>query len=285
MMAGIFQALRHLDRRILVAVVFLAIMIPLIRPMTIPVDINADTQGLYDFIQSLEPGKVVAFSNDGGPGWVPDLNFSLEAEIYHALRQGLKVVVFSLVAEAPPLSESVLESAARDLPDKVYGVDYVHLGFTAGAEAAMAKLAGDLHGTFPIDYRGTPVDQLPLMANVRGAQDIALVVTHNTGSALGVSGWLRQVGVPFGTPVGVAVTGGMYPTHVPYFHSGQVVGLLFGMRGAAEYETLVGRPGRALGYMGSQTFSAPAVTLFIILGNVWYLGLKKNNGRSGGGGY
>jgi hypothetical protein len=270
-----YSALKNLNRRVIFLIMLLAIAFPLVKPMAVGVAATDETKTLYDFIEHLSPGQVVAIANDCDPAWIADLLYSLEAEIYHALKRGLKVVAFSLAAEGPPLTASVFDRVMRDLPQKKYGVDYVNLGFSAGQEAAMAKIGGDIHGAFPVDFGGAPVAQLPIMDSVQTMRDVALLITHNSGGALGVGGWLRQVGVPFGTPIAVAVTGGMYPTHVPYYQSGQVKGLIFGLRGAAEYEGLVGRPGKALGYMGSQNFAAIAVTMFVVVGNMWYLGLKK----------
>ena len=38
---------------------------------------------------------------------------------------------------------------ASDFRDKEYGVDYVNLGYLAGGETAMARVARDIVGSFP----------------------------------------------------------------------------------------------------------------------------------------
>ncbi len=58
-------------------------------------------------------------------------------------------------------------------------------------------------------------------------------------------------------------------------NSGQLTGLLGGLKGAAEYETLVQRRGRGLTGMDSQSIVHVLLVLFIILGNVILLYQKK----------
>jgi tetrahydromethanopterin S-methyltransferase subunit D len=50
--------------------------------------------------------------------------------------------------------------------------------------------------------------------------------------------------------------------------SGQLTGLLGGLKGAAEYETLVDRKGRGLKGMDSQSIVHLLLVGFIVLGNV-----------------
>jgi hypothetical protein len=56
----------------------------------------------------------------------------------------------------------------------------------------------------------------------------------------------------------------------PYIQSGQLVGLLAGMKGAGEYEQLIEKPGLGLAGMAAQSSVHVAVIVFIILANVFY---------------
>jgi hypothetical protein len=58
-------------------------------------------------------------------------------------------------------------------------------------------------------------------------------------------------------------------------------GLLAGMRGAAEYEQLIGHLDVATKLMDAQTLSHLLVILFIILGNIGYLVGKRQNAHAG----
>jgi len=61
------------------------------------------------------------------------------------------------------------------------------------------------------------------------------------------------------------------PPFYPYVQSGQLVGLLGGLKGAAEYEGLVGATGDATRGMDAQSIVHALIVFFILLGNVVYL--------------
>jgi hypothetical protein len=67
------------------------------------------------------------------------------------------------------------------------------------------------------------------------------------------------------------VTAVSAPDFFAYLHSRQLVGLLGGLRGAADYEEMAGLPGRGIDGMGPQTFGHILIVLFIIAGNIGYL--------------
>ena len=54
---------------------------------------------------------------------------------------------------------------------------------------------------------------------------------------------------------------------MPYVQSGQIIGVLAGMPGAAEYEALLGQKGSATSGMDAQSIAHLVIVLFIILGN------------------
>jgi hypothetical protein len=48
---------------------------------------------------------------------------------------------------------------------------------------------------------------------------------------------------------------------MPYISSGQVVGRILGMKGAAEYETIMKKPGTATAGMDGQSFAHALIIL------------------------
>ena len=57
----------------------------------------------------------------------------------------------------------------------------------------------------------------------------------------------------------------------PFYQSGQIKGIIGGLKGAAEYEKLVSHPGGGTAGMRSQKVVHYMIILFIILGNIAYL--------------
>jgi hypothetical protein len=53
-----------------------------------------------------------------------------------------------------------------------------------------------------------------------------------------------------------------------YLDTGKLSGLIGGLKGAAEYEKLVGEPGLGTAGMASQSWAHVAIILFVILGNI-----------------
>jgi hypothetical protein len=69
----------------------------------------------------------------------------------------------------------------------------------------------------------------------------------------------------------------------PFYQSGQVSGFLGGLKGAAEYETLTGRPGAGVRGMGSQSAGHLLIVLCVIVGNIASLGGRRRPGAPAGG--
>ena len=62
----------------------------------------------------------------------------------------------------------------------------------------------------------------------------------------------------------------MAPDAYPYLQSKQIEGLVGGLKGAAEYETLIGYPGLGTRGMPAQEWAHVLVIFFIIIGNLGY---------------
>ena len=79
------------------------------------------------------------------------------------------------------------------------------------------------------------------------------------------------------------VTAVMATDLYPYWKSDQLVGVINGMKGAAEYEHLVGVTGWGILGMSSQSIAHLLIILFIIMGNIGYLAgrLHRRTDRSG----
>ena len=62
----------------------------------------------------------------------------------------------------------------------------------------------------------------------------------------------------------------MAPKMFAYIDAGQMVGLLGGRKGGAEYEKLLGLPDKSTKGMGAQSLIHLIIIGFIVLGNVGY---------------
>jgi hypothetical protein len=149
----------------------------------------------------------------------------------------------------------------------VYGKDYVDLGYRAGGENAIAAFAQDMKRTFPVDLKGNRTSEMQVLAGIAGVKDVSMVISM-AGGTPGPAEWIRQAYQPYGTTVAGIVTTVMVPPNLAYVQSKQMIALLYGLRGAAEYELLIGRPGNGLAGMGSQSAAAVFILAAVIVGNV-----------------
>jgi hypothetical protein len=82
--------------------------------------------------------------------------------------------------------------------------------------------------------------------------------------------WVGLINAQYGKEMGAGITAVMAPKFYAYVRSGQLVGLLGGMKGAAEYEELVGAKGMATSGMGAQSMVHVMIIIFVLLGNIAY---------------
>jgi len=275
----LFEKLAHMDRRVIYAVVFLSLSIPLIWPIGLGVTVGPETQKLYDTVESLPAGSAVIVSMDTSPGGYGELASGATALLNHLARKEIRVIGMGFFDTGPSLLETAL--GGSDYKNKEYGVDYVNLGYLAGNETAIAKMAKDIPGSFPRDYRGNLTSDLPAMEGISSAQDVALVITIASGTP-GVPEWIRQVGDPMGVPIATAIVAVNVPNMTPYVQSGQITGMIPSMKGAAGYESLMGISGLGIRGMDAQSISHITILGLVILGNIVYLGTKNSITEGGG---
>ena len=125
---------------------------------------------------------------------------------------------------------------------------------------------------FPSDYYGTPLDSIPMMRRVHNYDDIAIVVDISSGSI--TDAWISYGQGKFDFPLALGLTGVMTAQYYPFLQSKQIMGLMGGLLGAAQYEQLADNPGLAKDGMRVQLPAHLLIILFIIIGNVGYLATR-----------
>jgi hypothetical protein len=172
-------------------------------------------------------------------------------------------------------------------------VDWVHLGYKAGNQGMINAILGSIRNLYTTDARGNSVDLIPMMNDVQSLKDMALIMCIGSGTP-GVKEWVQFAGDPGRIPVAGGVTAVEALLLYPYYPR-QLVGLLGGLQGAAEYEAALVEAypefrnrSRALNVMGPQYVAHLLIVALVVLGNVTYLvekrRRKKAGGRSGEGG-
>jgi hypothetical protein len=257
------------------------VLIPTLRPLGLPISTTQWTVDAYNAIKNAPSDKVVIWEDLWG------LSATAAAEAAHTavmrilFANNKPFIMYGEAIDTPQLQQYITEKVLKtaEAQGKVYGKDWIQLGFIAGGEAAIVSVAEDIRGAFKTDYFGTPLDQLPLMAKIKDYKDVGLVIT-SFGSTTWIESSVRQWYIKYNLPiVSYTMTGGA-TVSVAYYPNKGVVGIIEGGRGGAELEFLGKVYGIAQSQTDAKTLSFVAVAVMIIVGNISYFGTrgKKNNG-------
>ncbi len=274
----LLERIEYVDRRYIFLVLAAAIVLPLLFPMPLPLAVTDMVRDLHRQIEDLPEGSIVLVSADYDPSGKPELEPFHIALTHQIFKNDLRMVIVSLWPAAPPLTESVLaQVGAETTYGKKRGVDFVHLGFKEGRQIVMTSMGTSIRATFPVDRDGTPVERIPLMNEVDDYGDVAMLVNISAGFP-GIKEYVQAVQSRYGVRLGGACTAVSGPDYVPYYKSGQLFGLAAGMKGVAEYESLVEMPGSASAGMAAQSAAHLLLIAFIVFGNAIYF-LRRRKGR------
>ncbi len=268
---SIWTRLLSLDRRWIFLGIALAVLIPIITGLTLPLGKPAPpTVAVYDYIDALQPGDVVMFAVDYGPSSMPELHPQALAMVRHALEKHLRVLSVSLNVQGTALANDVLQTVGEEL-GAVDGEDYVNLGFKVGGSAVILGMGEDILTVYPTTADGRRTRTLPIMAGVRNYDDIALVIDLAASNIPGA--WIAFAKERYDQDVALGITAIMATDFYPYLQSNQIIGLVNGLKGAAEYEALVGLEGeQAPGMLGmsAQSIAHLLIIVLVIVGNIAY---------------
>jgi len=256
------------DPRLIYLLLGLVITVPILTHSVLPVPVTQTTQALYDFIQKLPANSLVVLSFDYSTSVVPELHPQAIVVTQQLFTLPLKILFVAQWTDGPALADAVLE--AVDKGNKTYGVDYATLGYIPNS-ATLLGMTSDIHQFFPVDTHGNPTDTLPIIKEFPAAKQAALVITFAAGEP-GLSQYLQYWQARFNIPVAVGATASSAPGYLPFYNSGQIVGILISIRGAAEYEILIHRMGisGATSAMVAQSAAHLLIVAMVVFGNVVY---------------
>jgi hypothetical protein len=265
---NIFEKFLYIDRRYIFVLVAVGVIVPLVFPLGLAVTTSPPVENVYNAVEELAPGTPVLVSVDYDPSTQPELSPMTVAVLRHCFARDLPVIVTTLHAGGPGLALEISDRISKEA-GAVYGEDYVFLGYKVGVSAPVLSIGQDFRVSFPADYFNTPLDEIPLMKDVKNYNDIGLVVTLSGSTYPEV--WVAYAHERYGQKVAAGVTAVMAADYYPFLQTGQLVGLLGGLKGAAEYEKLINRPDDGLKGMDAQTIVHLLIVVFIILGNIAFI--------------
>ena len=266
------ERMLHIDRRIIFLVIGVCTLLPLLYPVGLAIKVSSEVRGVHDYIESLPEGSVFLLSMDYDPASKPELYPQAVALLRHAFRKNLRVIGMTLWLPGTGLADQVMTQVAREM-GKVSGKDYVFLGWSPGSGSLIINMGQDLYKAFPTDYYNQPTRELAVLKGIQTLRDVNYVVSLAAGTS-GIETWYVYGKDKYKFELGGGCTGVIAPGLYPLLRSGQINGLIGGLRGAAEYEVLIGQKGRAVAGMDAQSATHFAIIVLVILCNVFYLLVK-----------
>ncbi len=277
-MMSFSERMLKIDRRIIFLVIGLCTLLPLLYPVGLPIKISSEVRGVYDHIESLPEHSVFLLSIDFDPASKPELYPQAIALLRHAFKKKLRVITMTLWVSGTGMADQLVTQVAKEM-GKEYGQDYAFLGWSPGGPAVIINMGQDLSSAFPSDYSGRSTKDLPVLDGVRNLKDVTYMVSLGAGKP-GVEEWYVFGKDKYKFEMGGGCTGVMAPGLYPLLRSGQINGLIGGLRGAAEYESLIGQRGKAVAGMDAQSATHFAIIVLVIMCNAFYFSLRQQRGGS-----
>jgi hypothetical protein len=271
---SVLEKLGKLPRELVLALILIAMIIPTLNPLGLPIMTGQMARDWYNTVDALPEGSVVLFDIGYGSGGYPSLGPANIAIFHQFFEKGLKVVIMATALEGSMMYPLIMEGVKPEQNyGAVYGEDYVFLGYIAGVQTAMAGILGDLHAMVSAEYTGTPISQIPLLQEVQGADDIDLVGYLTTAGGTS-EGWVYQAYSAYNKDTVGGFLSMMTTSMKPYYDTGQLLGVIDGVKGAADMEYLTKHPGDAIQSSDVLSFTQTLVVIFVIIGNIAYWGSK-----------
>ncbi len=275
-MEKFIYTLKKLDKRWIYLLIFLSCIIPFWFPDMFPQEFSTskETQRVYDIINGLNEGDAIFIDWAFDPTLQAELLPMAEQTIKQALDKKIRVFIYYPLLTGISLGENLLENIKKEpgYENIENGVDYIHLGYLPiGVDMVLFSMYSDFKATFGKEGK--------IFEGIKTFGDIKYMVSY-AGSAH------PETYIPlqprFGFKMGAGVTAVVGPDMVPYLQTGQLDGMLFGLKGAAEYENLRIKSGAEKKYnqkanagMASLNLSHIIMFLFIGLGNLVYFYERK----------
>ncbi len=240
-----WSKLQAVDRRILYAILVLAVVSGLYIKVDVPAKAADSSISFYNSFEKLDPEKPVLLQSDWTNSTRGESQGHLEAILKMLAYRRQKFVLYSLAdPQAPQVARNVLRFVNLTLPEDkklVLGRDYIDLGYFPNAEGTTQAMGVNLRSAWQGRKTKTPdrqeidIFRSDVLKNVRRIEDVAAVV-YITASATIDVGIQRLSGK---VTLLCMCTGVVGPTLLPYYSSGQLSGVAIGLKGVYDVEMMM----------------------------------------------
>jgi len=274
--------LHKIDRRIVYLLLAAVVALPLVSDIVRLPLITKHVRPVYDAIESIPTNnrgvrKIAIISIVWSAGTFAENRPQTEVLARHFFRRGIPFAILPWDQQGTTLAFNAVERVAKEMGKK-YGVDWMSFGFQPFSAQIIQGLGTNLPRTLKRDKFGTPLSQIPMMKGIENAQNLCMVAEVTPSGT--VPTWISFIGQPYRVPIAYAPTSVMLAEGYNLVDAKQVVGMIPGLVGAAEYDKLLGHSGFALRGANALSTSHILIIVLIILGNVGYLMSRRQQRQS-----
>ena len=273
----------NIDRRIIYLLVGIATVLPFLFPTKMKVKVTPEVQSAYDFIESLPSGSYIMLASDYDPQTQAENEAQAKAFLRHMFKKNLKVIVSALSQDGAALTEMLTTVVSKEYK-KEKGIDYVYLGFKPYPNIVILSMGEDIRLSYPKDFYNVKLDDLPMMKNIKNYNDLAGVVEVGGGNVSTM--WIQSGVERYKVKLAIACTAVSGPQYYANLQAKQIFGLIAGLKGAAEYETLlldeymrINAPTKAIQGMNVQNFVHLLIIFLTLLGNIAFFYKRRIGNR------
>lgn len=272
---SIMEKIVKINPKYIYVLLILTYAFPIIYPLGIPIVLEEHPKAIYNKIEQLE-GKTVFYEITGGLSGVAEIEPGNTVIIKHLLSKNIKIIFFCFGVQAEAFYRIVMDEVKPEQTfGAEYGTDYVFLGYIAGDETGQVGIMTDIRNTAPSDYRGTSIDDLPIMNGIETVDDVDLLIAMYTGSVYTHIRSYSVTGDQRGDRAWIAVTtSANVPPVLPFVDSEDVFAVLGGSVQGAEYEILTGFIGNGAKRTDIVSLTHLFQVVLVVITNIAYIVTK-----------
>lgn len=266
----------NIDRRVVYLFIFIMVALPFFFKPVVSIRTTERVRNVYNLVEeAAKLNKPIIIGIDFDPSTIAELKPMAVALLRHAFMRDVKVLGINFLVNGTTLGADVMDTIAKEY-GKEYGKDYAYFGYIPQMNIVLLNFCNDFRKSYEKDYRGNPVDDIPMLKDYQNFDDFHVVVDLSGTK-------IPQTYIFYGVNrckfnFAAGVTAVSATEYFPYLHSGQMKGLMAGMKAAAEYEGLIGKSDKGMRGMAAQTWGHLTIIAFIIVGNILYY-IKKSRDR------
>jgi hypothetical protein len=290
----IWDKLQEIDPRYIYAALLVFVVVPMLFPVSLPNIPSPPAEQAYKTIETVandNPGGFVLIASDWAASTRGESHWQDLAVLRQIMSHHLRFAEVSFDPQNRSLEQADIATINDELVQThpgfaryVYGRDYCLWGYrpSTAIPQFLKGLVDNVPETVHSDYKGNLISNLPCMHGINSLKDADAIELITPSSLLDT--FLQFVDTKTGgTPLIYLPTSVMAPEGYPYLDSGQISGMVTGIKGAGDYEQLEGAHGFATRISTALSLVYFLILLLILIGNVSYYVGRNIKLRGGAG--